>query len=81
MIKLVDLAKYGLDHLLSKNDGLLGLPAWTAQKKPVPVLRVALISNPDIHTLGKGTLTFTVDLYRPISKDQKTRILSCPLAR
>lgn len=66
MVRLSDLPEYERTHLLGKNQPPLGPPTWTATKKPLAEMRIALITTAGLHFRDEAAFSFSDATFRPI---------------
>ena len=64
MVRLSDLPEHERAHLLSKNLGPLGPPAWVAPGKPLADRRVALVTTAGLHRREDSAFALTDASYR-----------------
>lgn len=66
MVRLADLPEYERQHLLTKNLPPLGPPVWTARIRPVPDMRIALVTTAGLHYRNDPAFAFADATFRPI---------------
>lgn len=64
MVRLSDLPEHERAHLLSKNLGPLGPPAWVPPGKPLRERRIALVTTAGLHRRADAAFELTDASYR-----------------
>ena len=70
MVRLSDLPETERRHLLAKNGATLGPTPWVAPAKPLPEMRIALITTAGLHFRDNPAFDFTDASFRPIAGDE-----------
>ena len=71
MVRLSDLPRTERAHLLAKNGATLGPTPWVAPAKPLPELRMALITTAGLHLRDNPAFDFADSSFRPIAGEEQ----------
>ena len=69
MVRLSDLPDYEREHLLDKNLGPLGPPAWVPPGTPLAERRVVLVTTAGLHRRSDAAFDLTDASYRVLPGD------------